>query len=99
MRIRGYKPSSLILSQRSYFKKLKRSVPKVPKQAAAKRDDVINSKITISINFNTEHFDGPKTLTNQLKSTVELVIFIFISLVIRTCQKACHFHKQRRQNV
>ena len=33
---------------------------KVPKEAEAKRNGVINPKITISINFNTENVDALK---------------------------------------
>ena len=40
---------------------------KIPKQAEAKRDDVITRKITISINFN-----ALKNATYQPKSTVKL---------------------------
>ena len=42
MRISGTEPSSVILSQTMKFKKLKSDDPKVPKQAKAKRDGVIN---------------------------------------------------------
>ena len=42
MRISGTKPSSVILSQTLKFKKLKSDYSKVPKQAEAKRDGVIN---------------------------------------------------------
>ena len=35
---------------------MKSDDPKVPKQAEAKRDGVINPQNTISINFNTEIF-------------------------------------------
>ena len=42
MRISGTEPSSVILSQSMKFKKLKSDDPKVPKQAKAKRDGVIN---------------------------------------------------------
>ena len=42
MRISGTEPSSVILSQTMKFKKLKSSDPKVPKEAEAKRDGVIN---------------------------------------------------------
>ena len=37
MRISGKEPSSVILSQTKQFKKLKRDVTKVPKEAEAKR--------------------------------------------------------------
>ena len=42
MRISGIEPSSVILSQRKYLKKLKNNAQKVPKEAEAKRDGVIN---------------------------------------------------------
>ena len=42
MRISGTEPSSVILSQTKYFKKLKNDAQKLPKQAKAKRDGVIN---------------------------------------------------------
>ena len=47
MRISGNEPSSVILSQRMRFKKLKSDDPKVPIPAEAKRDGVINPQITI----------------------------------------------------
>ena len=49
MRISGAKPSSVILSQTKYFQKLKSDILKVPKQAEAKRDGVINPQY---YNFN-----------------------------------------------
>ena len=42
MRISGTEPSSVILSQTVKFKKLKSDDQKLPKQAEAKRDGVIN---------------------------------------------------------
>ena len=42
MRISGTEPSSVILSQTMKFKKLKNDDRKVPKEAEAKRDGVIN---------------------------------------------------------
>ena len=42
MRILGTEPSSVILSLTKYFQKLKIDAPKVPKQAEAKRDGIIN---------------------------------------------------------
>ena len=42
MRISGTEPSSVILSQTKYFKKLKNDAQKLPKQAKVKRDGVIN---------------------------------------------------------
>ena len=42
MRIWGTQPSSVILGQTKEFKKLKRDAQKVPKEAEAKRDEVIN---------------------------------------------------------
>ena len=38
MRLSGIEPSSVILSQRNKLKRLKNNVPKVPKEAKAKRD-------------------------------------------------------------
>ena len=49
MRISGTEPSSVILSQTMKFKNMKRDDPKVPKQAEAKRDGVINPQ---NYNFN-----------------------------------------------
>ena len=51
MRISGTEPSSVILSQNSKFQKLERDVPKVPKQAKAKRDGVMNPQ-----NYNFDRF-------------------------------------------
>ena len=48
MRISGTEPSSMILSQKSSFK-VEKWCPKVPKQAKAKRDGVINQQ---NYNFN-----------------------------------------------
>ena len=42
MRISGTEPSLVILSQSMNSKKLKRDDQKVPKQAEAKRDGIIN---------------------------------------------------------
>ena len=42
MRISGTEPSSVILSQKRNFIKVRRDVLNVPKQAEAKRDGVIN---------------------------------------------------------
>ena len=49
MRISGNEPSSVILIQTMKFKKLKSGDLKVPKQAEAKRDGVINPQ---NYNFN-----------------------------------------------
>ena len=51
MRISGTEHSSVILSQTMKFKKLKSDVPKVPKQAEAKRDGVMNPQ-----NYNFKQF-------------------------------------------
>ena len=51
MRISGTEPSSVILSQKMNFQKLKRNVPNVPKQGEAKRDGVINPQ-----NYNFKQF-------------------------------------------
>ena len=42
MRISGIEPSSVILSQTKYLKRLKNNVPEVPREVNAKRDGVIN---------------------------------------------------------
>ena len=55
MRISGTEPSSVILSQTMKFKKLKSDDPKVPKQAEAKRDGVINPQ-----NYNFKQFKNGK---------------------------------------
>ena len=58
MRISGTEPSSVILSQTRKLKKLTSDDQKLPKQAEAKRDGVINPQITISKNFHTENVDA-----------------------------------------
>ena len=60
MRISGTEPSSVILSQKLNFQKLKRDVLNVPKQAEAKRAGVIYPQNTMSNNFNMENFDALK---------------------------------------
>ena len=50
MRISGTEPSSVILSQTKYFKSWS-DAPKVPNQAKAKRDGVINPQ-----NYNFRQF-------------------------------------------
>ena len=50
MRISGTEPSSVILSQTNKFKKLKCDAQKVPYQAKANRDGVLNLQ-----NFNFNH--------------------------------------------
>ena len=60
MRISGTEPSSVILSQTKYFKKLKNDAQKLPKQAKTKRDGVINPQNYNSINFNVDKFDALK---------------------------------------
>ena len=62
MRISGNEPSSVILSQTKWFQKLKNYCPKVPKQAEAKRDGVINPQNYNFIQFYTEKFNALKTL-------------------------------------
>ena len=72
MRISGTEPSSVILSQTKYFKKLKSDAPKVPKEDKAKRDSVINLQ---NYHFNqilTQKILMLSNATNQPKSTVEL---------------------------
>ena len=53
MRISGTEISSIILSQKiiSFFQKLKRDVPNVPKPAKAKRDGVLHPH-----NYNFKQF-------------------------------------------
>ena len=51
MRISGTEPSSVILSQTKYFKKLNNDAEKLPKQAKAKRNGVINPQNYIEDNF------------------------------------------------
>ena len=51
MRISVTEPSSVILSQTKYFQKYEIDAPKEPKQAEAKRDDVINPQ-----NYNFSQF-------------------------------------------
>ena len=66
MRISGTESSSVILSQKSIYKKLKRDVQNVPKQAEVKRDGVITHIITILNNFNSENFDALKRYKTKL---------------------------------
>ena len=51
IRISGTEPSSAILSQKKYFKKVENVCPKVPRQGKAKRDGVINPQ-----NYNLNEF-------------------------------------------
>ena len=60
MQILSSKPASVILSQRKYCEKSESDDPKVPKQAEAKEDGVINPHIIISLNANTENVDALK---------------------------------------
>ena len=60
MHISGTEPSSVIISQKKYFQKLKRDIPNVSKQAKAKWDGVINPQNYDSNNFNTKNFDALK---------------------------------------
>ena len=62
MRISSAEPSSVISSQIKKFQKLKSGVPKVPKQAGAKRDGVINPQNYNFNQFYTEYSDALKTL-------------------------------------
>ena len=71
MRISGTEPSSVILGQTKYFKKLKSDAQKVPKEDKAKRDGVINPQ---NYHFNqilTQKILMLSNATNQPKSTVE----------------------------
>ena len=51
MRISGIEPSSVIPNQRKYLKRLKSNVPKVPKEAKAKRDGVMHQQNYIFYQF------------------------------------------------
>ena len=51
MRISGTEPSSVILSQTKWSKKMKNDAEKVPKQSKVNRDSVINPQ-----NYNFEQF-------------------------------------------
>ena len=62
MRISGVEPSSVILSQRKKLKRLKNNVPKLPKEAKAKRDGVINPQNYKFYHFKTANLDALKTL-------------------------------------
>ena len=57
MRISGNEPSSVIISQTCYIEMLKIKDQKVPKQAEAKRDGVINPQ-----NYNFNQFQTRKIL-------------------------------------
>ena len=64
MRISGTKPSSVILSQICCVKNLTSNDQKVPKQAEAKRDGVINPqifKLQFQSILNTENLDALQT--------------------------------------
>ena len=66
MRISGTEPSSVILSQRMKFEKLKSDDPKVPKQAEAKRDGVINPQ-----NYNFSQFCNGKRNSLKINLSIE----------------------------
>ena len=72
MRISCTEPSSVMLSQTKWLKKVKSDYPNRQKQAEAKRDGVINPQ-----NYNFNQFQTRKILMlskamNQPNSTVEL---------------------------
>ena len=62
MRISGIEPSSVILSQTKYLKKLKNNAQKVLKEAEAKRDGVINPQNYNFYQFKIENFYALVTL-------------------------------------
>ena len=62
MRISGTVPSSVILSQTKQLQKFENEIPKVPKQAKAKRDGVINSQNNNFINLIKDNLDALETL-------------------------------------
>ena len=70
MRISGTEPSSVILSQTCSIKKLKSYDQKLPKQAEAKRDGVINPQ-------NNERFS--EIIKNALLKQNEFIPFSLLS--------------------
>ena len=62
MSISGTEPSSVILSQTKWFKKLKSDAEIVPKQTKAKWNGVINKQNYFFNHFNTEKFGALNTL-------------------------------------
>ena len=72
MRISGYEPSSVILSQKKKFLQLETDDSKVPKQAEAKRDGVVNPQNFKFRSILTRKILMLSNATNQPKSTVEL---------------------------
>ena len=60
MRISGTEPSSVILSKKKYFKRLKNDLQKLPKQVKAKRDGVINPQ-----NYDFNQFQRRKFRCSQ----------------------------------
>ena len=64
MRISGTEPSSVILSQTCSIKKMKSNDQKVPKQAEAKRDGVINPQ-----NYNLDIIDKETAYRYPLPQT------------------------------
>ena len=72
MRISGTEPSSVILSQTKYLKKLKNKTQKVSKEAKAKRDDEIYPQNCNFYPFWYRKFECSQNATNQPQSTVEI---------------------------
>ena len=72
MHILGTGPSSVILGKTLKFKRLKNVNPNVPKQAEAKRDDVISPQIYNISQFQHGNMLMLSNATNQPKSNVEL---------------------------
>ena len=69
MRISGTEPSSVILSQTKSFQNLNIDTPKVPKQAEAKRDGVINPEwifFHCRIKMTPKRARGSKQITKKL---------------------------------
>ena len=82
MRISGNEPLSVIPSQSKWFQKLKMSdCPKVPKQAEAKRNGVINPQ---NLNFNIFSYGKRSRATLQEVSLLPTVQSMPITSVCRS---------------
>ena len=77
MRISGNEPSSVILLPNKVVQKLKSDAPKVPNQAKAKRDGVINPKNYNFSQINTENVHALKRYEINRKLHWNNFVFIF----------------------
>ena len=75
MRISGNEPSSVILLPNKVVQKLKSDAPKVPNQAKAKRDGVINPKNYNFSQINTENVHALKRYESTANYT-EIISFL-----------------------